>query len=54
MMPNAEKIAVSLNSRMNSEVIVGRTRLTVCGMITYCIDCRYDMPSELDASSWPL
>ena len=37
--PTAESSAVSLNSRMNSQVIVGSTRLTVCGMITYCIDC---------------
>ena len=37
--PTADSSAVSLNSRMNSDVIVGSTRLTVCGTITNAIDC---------------
>ncbi len=32
--PTAASIEVSLYSKMNSLVIVGMTRLTVCGMMT--------------------
>ena len=34
--------------------MVGSTRLTVCGTMTYCMDCAYVMPSEDAASNWPL
>ena len=45
---------VSLYSRMNSLVIVGITRRTVCGMITKSIVCAPFMPSERAASNCPL
>ena len=51
--PTAARSEVSLYMRMNSLVIVGITRRTVCGMITKNMVCAPFMPSDRAASNCP-
>ena len=52
--PTAANSEVSLYMRMNSLVMVGITRRTVCGMITWIMVWAPLIPSERDASNCPL
>src|SRR4051812_42875425 len=50
--PITETIAVSFCRPTKSFRSGGVTRRTACGMITYCIVCQYESPSDRAAARW--